>query len=167
MLRKQKIYVYKKKSTRFFTFALVVMVRSAANWLCQFWQYACVDKGVWMCVLKLNLTIHRHISICTHWEEWVEEEIKTTSSESQGNSNRSAKENTTVLVFQTWILVKWSTQKYYNYWRMKRYLPGITYDWLGYGRLPPCRSGLLRAAWGTPPPPQTPSPPPAASDTLL
>jgi hypothetical protein len=50
---------------------------------------------------------------------------------------------------------------------MKRYLPGITYGWLGYGHLPPCQGGLLRAAWGTPPPPQRLSPPPVASDTLL
>lgn len=37
----------KEKNKKFFTFELVVMVGSATNRLCQFWQYACVC--VWEC----------------------------------------------------------------------------------------------------------------------
>lgn len=48
------MYMYKtkqhqkkeKKKKKFFTFELVVMVGSATNRLCQFWQYACVYRCV-------------------------------------------------------------------------------------------------------------------------
>lgn len=35
-----------KTKKKFFTFELVVMVGSATNRLCQFWQYACVYECV-------------------------------------------------------------------------------------------------------------------------
>lgn len=46
--KKKNSYMYKtkQKQKKFFTFELVVMVGSATNRLCQFWQYACVYECV-------------------------------------------------------------------------------------------------------------------------
>lgn len=79
-----------KTKKKFFTFELVVMVGSATNRLCQFWQYACVYEcvNVHLETWTDNTQTCPHIHTHTENNGW-KKSVKATSSDSQGNTTGS------------------------------------------------------------------------------